>query len=363
MGSRAGEYGMMRIDTTKGFELGNIQIKESIERKRRQKLPPNPLYVNLSGMSTEERQRLINIKNKRGRSLVNVFNTNLIRLNRQGILWNLTFDQWLNLWRRSGKLNRMGCLKGEYRLVRIDLTKGFELGNVRILDSASSMLPDSLSTHRLYGISVRAYRQARELVNRDGKRLLIIYNLRRHYWRGKGVRWTLTFTEWLKAWNKSFKTDLIGVDRHYTLAWIIPNKGFVRGNVRVAKLIDVHRQPSDEYCQATYGMTQSQYLKVKYLVNRKDARSTLVKIYSEARYRYQKNGVGWALTFPQWLKIWKKSGHIRRMGGLTGQYLLKMIDAKKGFKPGNVHIVQINRSSVIKKRTAAKRSKDKKRRG
>lgn len=50
-----------------------------------------------------------------------------------GIGFNLTFDQWLAWWHKSGKLSLRGNKKGNYVMGRINDTGPYELGNIKCI--------------------------------------------------------------------------------------------------------------------------------------------------------------------------------------------------------------------------------------
>jgi len=50
----------------------------------------------------------------------------------RGIDFNLTFDEWLNIWQNSGHYQDRGRGKGKYVMSRIDDKGGYTLGNVFI---------------------------------------------------------------------------------------------------------------------------------------------------------------------------------------------------------------------------------------
>ena len=50
----------------------------------------------------------------------------------RGIGFNLSFDEWWNIWEQSGKYNQRGCRKGQYVMSRINDTGAYEVNNVFI---------------------------------------------------------------------------------------------------------------------------------------------------------------------------------------------------------------------------------------
>jgi hypothetical protein len=51
---------------------------------------------------------------------------------RRGVGWELTFDKWLEIWRRSGHLEERGVTKGRYCMARRGDVGPYAESNVRI---------------------------------------------------------------------------------------------------------------------------------------------------------------------------------------------------------------------------------------
>ncbi|MEJ7930992.1 hypothetical protein WG922_13535 [Ramlibacter sp. AN1015] len=52
---------------------------------------------------------------------------------KKGRAWNLTFEQWCELWEYSGKWDQRGKFKHQYCLWVLDKDQPFELGNVAVM--------------------------------------------------------------------------------------------------------------------------------------------------------------------------------------------------------------------------------------
>ena len=52
---------------------------------------------------------------------------------RRGIAWQLTFDQWWDIWFTSGKWKQRGKLTGQYCMARPGDVGAYSVGNVRIV--------------------------------------------------------------------------------------------------------------------------------------------------------------------------------------------------------------------------------------
>lgn len=51
----------------------------------------------------------------------------------RGLEWDLTFDEWLNIWISSSNINNRGIGKGKYVMARIGDSGGYKIGNVEII--------------------------------------------------------------------------------------------------------------------------------------------------------------------------------------------------------------------------------------
>lgn len=51
---------------------------------------------------------------------------------RRGIKFNLTFEEWWNIWEKSGKWKQRGCKKGQYVMSRINDSGPYDIDNVFI---------------------------------------------------------------------------------------------------------------------------------------------------------------------------------------------------------------------------------------
>jgi len=61
--------------------------------------------------------------------------------------------------------------------------------------------------------------------------------------------------------------------------------------------------------------------------------------YDQHKYRAERRGIPFELTFKQWLKIWQDSGHLRERGHRQGQYVMARFLGGGSYKIGNVRII------------------------
>ena len=53
--------------------------------------------------------------------------------NKRNIVFNLTYDEWLDVWQSSGKLHLRGVGKGKYCMARKGDQGPYEIGNIEII--------------------------------------------------------------------------------------------------------------------------------------------------------------------------------------------------------------------------------------
>jgi hypothetical protein len=58
------------------------------------------------------------------------YNEQKYRATNRGIQFNLTFEQWYDIWDQSGKWEQRGCKKDNYVMSRIGDTGAYDVGNV-----------------------------------------------------------------------------------------------------------------------------------------------------------------------------------------------------------------------------------------
>ena len=64
---------------------------------------------------------------------------------RRKIEWNLTFDEWWNIWQESGKWDERGCNSEQYVMCRTGDIGAYELGNIRIDKAINNTLEIGLT--------------------------------------------------------------------------------------------------------------------------------------------------------------------------------------------------------------------------
>lgn len=66
--------------------------------------------------------------------------------------------------------------------------------------------------------------------------------------------------------------------------------------------------------------------------------------YMQQKYHAKKRGIGFGLTFDEWLDIWTSSGHFAERGRKLGQYVMARFGDKGGYYAGNVEIITVSKN-------------------
>ncbi len=55
------------------------------------------------------------------------------RAKRRGIVFNLSFDEWIGWWKSTGKYHLRGRKKGQYQMARFNDIGPYEIGNIKCI--------------------------------------------------------------------------------------------------------------------------------------------------------------------------------------------------------------------------------------
>jgi hypothetical protein len=65
----------------------------------------------------------------------------------------------------------------------------------------------------------------------------------------------------------------------------------------------------------------------------------LLAKFKEHKYRADRRGIPFLLTYDEWLKIWEDSGHLHERGNRHGQYVMARYGDAGPYSIGNVRII------------------------
>jgi hypothetical protein len=70
---------------------------------------------------------------------------------RRNIEFNLTFEQWWDIWQQSGKWEQRGCKKGQYVMSRLNDIGPYSISNVFIQQCGDNIRQAQLGSHNPRG--------------------------------------------------------------------------------------------------------------------------------------------------------------------------------------------------------------------
>lgn len=152
-----------------------------------------------------------------------------------GILFLLTFEQWLGIWLDSGHLSERGCRKGQYVMGRVGDQGPYSVTNVKIITveqnhAESWSRPFQRSSH---GKRMRSRRgEARNTGVAPG--LHAKYKNHKGRAARQGIGFEFTFKAWLKIWYESGHLENRGPGaEQYVMARIGDVGPYKVGNVKI----------------------------------------------------------------------------------------------------------------------------------
>jgi hypothetical protein len=141
----------------------------------------------------------------------------------------LTFAEWHDIWQSSGMWAQRGLARDQYRMVRIDKSGAFEVGNVRIWKGGGP------------------HQNGRDIVRRK-------YKQQESAAKARGIPFLLTFEEWRDIWMDSGMWEARGRLKGQCVMARLNDEGpYALGNVKIC-LTDENnreREPSRGAVHAT----------------------------------------------------------------------------------------------------------------
>lgn len=107
-----------------------------------------------------------------------------------------------------------------------------------------------------------------------------------------------------------------------------------------AVMLAAKERQRDEECMARWGITRAEYAELRELAE--DIQDTPMYRFLNARRTKIRTGIEWELTFPQWWRIWQKSGKYEDYGRGEGKYMLVRKKNRGAYRVGNVVVMPAN---------------------
>lgn len=141
--------------------------------------------------------------------------------------FNLTLEQWETIW--DERWEQRGTKKSNYKLVRIDSSKAWQVGNVEVVTSSESSHRSTLQIDRkAAGIKLRKYKD-------DNTQILyraFVQQRNQAQFRKEGWSKKFTFEVWLDIWGDKISNKGRS-SSEYCMTRINLNKQWTANNVIV----------------------------------------------------------------------------------------------------------------------------------
>lgn len=110
-----------------------------------------------------------------------------------------------------------------------------------------------------------------------------------------------------------------------------PNKA-LRAARRIVRL--------DRRCLRVYGCTHAEFVLLNEGRRLKDVGS-LARAYKQQRSTAGFRGIEWEMTFPEWVKVWRDSGHLAERGRTGESYVMARFADAGPYSVANVYITTL----------------------
>ncbi len=105
---------------------------------------------------------------------------------------------------------------------------------------------------------------------------------------------------------------------------------------RAAKRLEGLARRRERRCRERWGISHAEYRHLRSMD--KEFKKTPMGLYKKQRQNAVDRGIGWRLSFVEWLSIWEESGHLEARGRAKGQYVMTRIGDVGDYRAGNVRI-------------------------
>jgi hypothetical protein len=100
----------------------------------------------------------------------------------------------------------------------------------------------------------------------------------------------------------------------------------------------------DRRAMRVYGCTHAEFVVLNEGLRRKDPGS-LANAYTQQRNTAGIRGIGWEMTFPEWVGVWRKSGHLAERGRTGDGYVMARYADSGPYSVANVYITTLRVNS------------------
>jgi hypothetical protein len=110
---------------------------------------------------------------------------------------------------------------------------------------------------------------------------------------------------------------------------------FVKAMARKAESEKAMTADRDARCFRGFGCSYAEVLALNG-GSRPWSKGSTSQLYGTQRNTAKVRGIGWNITFPEWMAVWKTSGHLDERG--RGKYVMARLGDTGPYAVGNVHI-------------------------
>ena len=109
-----------------------------------------------------------------------------------------------------------------------------------------------------------------------------------------------------------------------------------------------YKKKSDSYqsFHITYGCSREDVMSLNNKLIPGDKGSWAAMYSTQRNNAISHRGIEWKFTFPQWLKIWKDSGHLHERGRIKGKYVMSRICDLGAYEENNIKIIPFGENSI-----------------
>src|SRR6266446_3506192 len=90
-----------------------------------------------------------------GTDLYKAFYAQRQRAKQRGVVWELTFEDWIQVWIDSGHLDERGKGRGKYCMARFSDSGPYKIGNIKIIPYGQNISEQQYSEERKLQRSLR----------------------------------------------------------------------------------------------------------------------------------------------------------------------------------------------------------------
>lgn len=112
----------------------------------------------------------------------------------------------------------------------------------------------------------------------------------------------------------------------------------VQGRATKARRAVQLRANADARRLRVFGCDQETFARLNYGIVESTARGSPSRGYLDQKRNANERGIGWEITFPEWVRVWEESGHLHERGRGANGYCMARKGDQGPYQVGNVYI-------------------------